>query len=103
VWKRYVVPLTGQKLVGPSGGTNVLLTVDWTGVNRLTSNGRPQFIKIEIFQHAVSRIIERGRVTRKEINEDYVGRASSGVILILSQVPIFEHLSGPSRLVLRKS
>jgi hypothetical protein len=103
VWERYVVPLAGQKLVGPHGRTSTLLTVESSGVKRLTSNGRPQFIPIEVFQQAVGRLIERGCVTRKEINEDYVGRASSGVVLILSQVPLFEHLSGPSRLVLRKA
>jgi hypothetical protein len=41
-------------------------------------------------------------VTREEINEEYVKRASSGVVLVLSQVPFFEHLCGPSRLVVRE-
>jgi hypothetical protein len=101
VWERYVMPLTGRTLVGPGGRTNTLLTVDWSGVRRRTSGERLQFIPIEVFRQAVGRLIERGQVTRKEINEDYVGRASSGVVLILSQVPFFEHLSSPSRLVLR--
>ena len=103
VWERYVMPLTGRTLVGPNGRTNTLETVDWSGVKRLTSSGRPQFIGIEVFQQAVGRLIERGCVTRDEINQDYAKRASSGVVLILSKVPFFEHLSNPSRLVLRKA
>jgi hypothetical protein len=63
VWERYVVPLTGRRLDGPSGRTNVLLTVDWTGVNRLTSNGRPQFIKIEIFRGLSFRKLRNGPLT----------------------------------------
>ncbi len=103
VWEWYIMPLAGRTLVGPSGNANSLLTVDWSGVTRLTSSDRPQFIRIEVFRQAVARLVERGCVTRDEINEDYAKRASSGVVLILSQVPLFEHLSGPSRLVLRKA
>jgi hypothetical protein len=102
VWEGYVMPLAGRTLVGPSGRANTLRSVDWSGVKRLTSGGRPQFIPIEVFRQAVCQLIERGCVTRDEINEDYAKRASSGVVLVLSQVPFFEHLSGPSRLVVRK-
>jgi len=103
VWERHVMPLAGRTLVGPNGRTNTLLTVDWLGIKRLTSHGEQQFIPIEVFRQAVARLFERGQVTREEINQDYVGRASSGVVLVLSQVPFFEHLSRPSRLVLRKA
>ena len=101
IWEQYVVPLSGRTLAGSRGRTNTLLAVDWSGVKRLTSGVRPQFIPIEVFRQAIGRLMERGLVTRHEINEDHVGRASSGVVLILSQVPLFQHLNGPSRLVLR--
>jgi len=101
IWERHVMPLEGQTLVRPNGATNILLTVDWSGVKRFTLGERQQFIPIEVFRQAVGRLVERGQVTRKEIDEDYVGRASSGVVLILSQVPFFEYLRRPSRLVLR--
>ncbi|MGB8919624.1 MAG: restriction endonuclease [Candidatus Sulfotelmatobacter sp.] len=103
LWERYILPLAGQRLLGEGGRTSTLLTADSSGVKRLTSNGRSQFIPIEVFKQAVARLIERGCVTRHEINQDYVGRASSGVVLVLSQVPLFEHLTKPSRLVLRKA
>jgi Holliday junction resolvase len=102
IWDRYVIPLAGRTLVGPDGRTNKLLTVDWSGVKRLTSSEGKQFIGIEVFRQAVTHILERGCVSRDEINQEYARRASSGVILILSQVPLFEHLTRPSRLVLRE-
>jgi len=102
VWERYVMPLAGQILMRADGKTNTVVTVDWSRVKRLTSSGRPQFIDIEAFRQAVGRLIERGYVTRAEINEDYEKRASAGVVLILFQVPFFEHLNSPSRLVVRK-
>ena len=70
VWERYIMPLAGRTLVGSGGRINTLLTVDWSGVKRLTSSQRPQFIRIEVFRQAVGRLVERGCVTRDEINED---------------------------------
>jgi restriction system protein len=101
VWERHVMPLAGQTIVGSDGRRNTLVRVDWSGVKRITSSGREQFIPVEVFRRAVNRIFERGCVSRAEINDDYAKRASSGVVLILSQVPLFEHKSGPSRLDLR--
>lgn len=101
VWERYVIPLAGQTLVGEKGRTNKIMRVDWSGVQRTTSSGKEQFIAIEIFRQAVNQILAHGCVARSEINENYAKRASSGVILILSQVPHFEVQSSPIRLVLR--
>lgn len=75
--------------------------MDWSGVKRRTSNGREQFIKIEIFRWAVGQLLLGRSVLRSEINDEYVGRASSDIVLILSKVPLFEYLSNPIRLVLR--
>jgi hypothetical protein len=86
VWERHVMPLSGRTLVRPDGRTNTLLTVDWSGVKRLTSSKRPQFIPIEVFRQAVGRLIERGCVTRDEINEDYAKRASSATITMVQTV-----------------
>jgi len=35
-------------------------------------------------------LLLEGTITRDYINQNYVGRASSGVILILAQVPFFK-------------
>ena len=41
-------------------------------------------------------------ITRSEINDNYSKRASSGIVLILSQVPMFELVERPLALRLRK-
>lgn len=89
LWSRSVMPLAGRTLTRSDGSTNRIVKVDWTGVTRVTSNGRPGFIPIEIFRWAISEVLSTGSVTRDAINEQYVGRASSGVVLVLAQVPEF--------------
>jgi restriction system protein len=103
VWTKHVMPLAGKTLTGISGQTNTIISVNWSGVKRLTSGGQLQSIPIEVFRQAVGRILSDGSVTRDEINQEYSKRASSGVVLILSQVPLFLHLDCPSRLVLRQA
>ncbi|TMB97763.1 MAG: hypothetical protein E6J42_07275 [Chloroflexi bacterium] len=67
------------------------MSVDWAGLKRITSSAKkPQFIKIEIFRLAIERVLRDGAITREEINQHYTGRASSGITLILAQVPLLE-------------
>lgn len=97
IWERYIMPLQGQTLTG-SRGSNQIVRVDWSGILRITSNGKSQTIKIEIFRLAVERLLKTGYISRDEINQNYPGRASSGIVLILSQVPFFEKTEHPSGL-----
>ncbi len=90
VWEHSVMPLAGRKLMRPDGSSNTVLEVDWSGLARLSSGGNRQFIPIEIFRWAIERVLICGSVTRDEINERYEGRASSGIVLVLSQVPEFD-------------
>lgn len=101
IWGRYVMPLAGATLTRPDGSSNTIETVDWSGVERITSNGERGRIKIEIFEWAVNRILQVGCVSRTAINDQYQGRASSGVVLILAQVPLFELSGRPMTLRLR--
>lgn len=101
IWSRYVLPLAGATLTRPDGSSNTIVTVDWSGVDRITSNGERGRIKIEIFEWAVNRILQDGCVSRAAINDQYQGRASSGVVLILAQVPLFELRDRPLTLCLR--
>lgn len=101
IWERYVMPLAGATLTRPDGSPNTIVKVDWSGVERITSNGKRGRIKIEIFKWAVDRILRDGSVTRTEINDEYQGRASSGVVLILAQVPLFRLSDQPLTLRLR--
>lgn len=101
IWSLYIKPLEGKTLKNSRGKSNHIVTVDWSGVKRITSNEKPQHIKIEIFRWAVGQILQNGSITRKRINEEYTGRASSGIVLVLSQVPLFEAVSSPSGIRLR--
>lgn len=100
IWEKYIIPLKGKSLCRKNGDTNQIIDVDWAGISRITSKGKESYIKIEIFKWAVHCLFEKGEVTRDEINQNYVGRASSGVILILEQVPFFQMLDHPKRLKL---
>lgn len=89
IWQDHIMPLQGQTVTARSGRTNTLLTVDWSGVTRVTSTGQTGTIDIEVFRMSVRRLMENGAITRDEINQEHAKRASSGVVLILSQVPFF--------------
>jgi restriction system protein len=96
VWEKFIVPLEGTTIRRPDGRSNDVLQVDWSGIRRRTSNGKTGFIGIEIFRSMVTRLLNGETVTRAEINDEYTGRASSGVLLILSQIPLFEVSTSPA-------
>jgi hypothetical protein len=102
IWDKYIKPLEGNKLIRENGKSNKIINVDWSGIERITSNGKRQRIKIEIFRLAINKILSEGSITRDFINQEYKDRASSGIILILSQVPFFDFYDNPSRIVLNK-
>ena len=95
IWETYVMPLEGKTLQRTNGKTNKIVKVDWSGIERITSNGRPQQIKIEIFKKTINHLLEYGEITRTFINEEYKDRASSGIILILGSTGFFEPTSRP--------
>jgi hypothetical protein len=102
IWEEYVIPLHGKTVMRSSGETNQIIKADWSGIERKTSNGNNGKIKIEIFKEAVNTLLTDGSITRDYINQNYVGRASSGIILILSQVPFFKLTEKPTGLNYKK-
>ena len=103
IWEKYIKSLEGKTLTRANGKKNTILKVDGGGITRITSNGNTQLIKIEIFKKAINHILTDGAITRKWINEEYKDRASSGIVLILSQVPIFEFSNKPSTIKLKNN
>ncbi|MFZ4799179.1 MAG: restriction endonuclease [Bacteroidia bacterium] len=99
IWEKYIIPLQGKTLTRDNGETNEIVKVNWSEVERLTSNGNKGKIKVEIFKQAINKLLADGSITRDYINQNYVGRASSGVILILSQVPFFRLTDKPTGLI----
>lgn len=90
IWQKYIIPLQGKTLFRENGEKNVITKVDWGGIERITSNQKTQKIDIEIFKQTINHLLRYGCITRKKINEEYSKRASSGIVLILSQVPFIE-------------
>lgn len=99
IWEQYIMPLQGKTISRSGGKSNTITKVDWSGIERLTSNNNKGKIKIEIFRFAINQLLTRGTITREEINQNYSGRASSGVVLVLSKVPMFRLEEYPIKLV----
>lgn len=102
IWENYIFPLKNKELIREDGKKNLILNVDWSGIKRITSNGKQNFINIEIFKEAYKIILKEGFISREYINQNYIGRASSGVILILAQLPFLELKRNPVCLHLKK-
>jgi Holliday junction resolvase-like predicted endonuclease len=102
IWEKYVMPMEGRTIKRPDGKTNTIETVDWSGIQRITSNGKPQKIKIEIFKKTINHLLKNGEITRSFINEEYKDRASSGIVLILGNTEIFELTNRPIGLKMKK-
>jgi Holliday junction resolvase-like predicted endonuclease len=102
IWEKYVMPMEGRTIKRPDGKTNKIEKVDWSGVQRITSNGKTQNIKIEIFKMTINHVLKNGEITRSFINEEYKDRASSGIVLILGSTGIFEITNRPKGLKLKK-
>jgi hypothetical protein len=103
IWQKYIMPLQGKTLFRENGEKNVITKVNWGGIERITSNQKSQKIDIEIFKQTINHLLRYGSITRKKINEEYSKRASSGIVLILSQVPFIElDLNRPMSLKLIK-
>ena len=102
IWEKQIMPLEGKIIKRFNGESNTILKVDWAGIERLTSNGKKQKIKIEIFKKTINHLLKFGEITRKYINEEYKDRASSGIVLILSNTALFELTNNPTGLKMTK-
>jgi restriction system protein len=90
IWTQHLPGLIGQPLLRANGDRNEVVSVDGSALVRITSNGRTQPIEIEIFRWAIERLLAGHIVTRTEIDENSKARASSGILLILGSLPMFE-------------
>ena len=55
IWEKYIIPLQGKTLTRDNGETNEIVKVNWSEIERLTSNGNKGKIKVEIFKQAAER------------------------------------------------
>ncbi len=89
IWENHIKLLEGKTIYRKNGKTNKIIRVDSGCIERETSNGNRQKIDFEIFKKTINHILSFGSITRQKINEEYSKRASSGIVLILSQLPMF--------------
>lgn len=103
IYKKYIMPLEGQVLVRTNGESNTILKANWSGIERVTSKGNKGKISIEIIKKSINHLLQHGQITRDHINQNFVGRASSGIILVLSQVPFFHETEKPAGLLFKEA
>lgn len=103
IWQNEVASLVGRTLTRPDGTSNTILRVDGSGILRRSSGGRTQLIRIETFRWAIDRLLAGETVTRDDINQRDPKRVSSGVVLVLASLPMFEttRVSGRSAVRLK--
>ena len=100
MWERYIMPLAG-KTISNDGLTNTIINVDWGGLKRMTSTGNIGSISIEDFKYAYNQLSLYGRVERTLINQ-HAKRCSSGIVLVLSQVPYIGVQNKPMKMLYLK-
>mgnify|MGYP007110257378 FL=1 len=97
VWRKYIIPLKGVTLWNTKG-ENKILDVNWGGITRITSNKRRSSISIDGFRFAYNELIRKGKITRDYINQEVDKRCSSGIVLILGQIPFVSTVRNPTSL-----
>ena len=101
IWSVHVAALEGGTIYRANGNSNEILAVDSGGLVRRTSKGNKQRIGIEIFRWTIDRLLLGETVLQEDINAHYIGRASAGVVLVLSSLPLFETVSVGGKQALR--
>ncbi|MBO4483572.1 MAG: restriction endonuclease, partial [Prevotella sp.] len=99
VWEKYIMPLKGTTLHN-SQGSNEIIDIDWSGIKRITSKNKKNEIAIEAFRFAYNTLINEGKVTREDINQEFA-YCSSGIVLLLKQLPFVEIINRPITLRLK--
>lgn len=90
IWDKYIKPLENKELTNTKQKKNIILSVNNTGILRMTSTGNIGTLKREIFKFAHEQLNQDGYVYRDYINQEKGGYCSSGIVLVLEQVPFIE-------------
>lgn len=100
VWEKYIMPLQGETLKDERK-ENTIEKVDNGGITRITSTGNKRKISIEDFKKAYGLLERQRSVERDEINQ-ITKRCSSGIVLILSQVPFIGIRKNPITIYIKE-
>ncbi|MDH7904218.1 hypothetical protein NY147_08155 [Porphyromonas gingivalis] len=87
--------LKGKTLTNTQG-TNKIIEVNQDEVKRITINNKVNRIKSQTIKEALRIVIEKKSVTRKEIFDTFLRRNSSGIVLILAEIPFIRSINKPN-------
>lgn len=94
IYNKYILNLKGKTLTNTQG-TNKIIEVNQVEVKRITINNKENRIKSQMIKEALRIVIEKKSVTRKEIYDTFLRRNSSGIVLILAEIPFIRKIDQP--------
>lgn len=94
IYDKCILNLKGKTLTNTQG-TNKIIEVNQDEVKRITINNKENRIKSQTIKEALRIVIEKKSVTRKEIYDTFLRRNSSGIVLILAEIPFIRKIDQP--------
>lgn len=94
IYDKCILNLKGKTLTNTQG-TNKIIEVNQDEVKRITINNKVNRIKSQTIKEALRIVIEKKSVTRKEIFDTFLRRNSSGIVLILAEIPFIRKIDQP--------
>lgn len=94
IYNKCILNLKGKTLTNTQG-TNKIIEVNQDEVKRITINNKVNQIKSQTIKEALRIVIEKKSVTRKEIFDTFLRRNSSGIVLILAEIPFIRKIDQP--------
>lgn len=94
IYDECILNLKGKTLTNTQG-TNKIIEVNQDEVKRITINNKVNRIESQTIKEALRIVIEKKSVTRTEIDDTFHLRNSSGVVLILAEIPFIRSINKP--------
>lgn len=94
IYNKCILNLKGKTLTNTQG-TNKIIEVNQDEVKRITINNKVNRIKSQTIKEALRIVIEKKSVTRTEIYDTFHLRNSSGIVLILAEIPFIRKIDQP--------
>ncbi|SJL26428.1 hypothetical protein PGIN_84-3_00296 [Porphyromonas gingivalis] len=94
IYDECILNLKGKTLTNTQG-TNKIIEVNQDEVKRITINNKVNRIKSQTIKEALRIVIEKKSVTRTEIYDTFHLRNSSGIVLILAEIPFIRKIDQP--------
>lgn len=95
IWNTHIKRLQGQKVGHVAKKTHItVVEVNDDGMKIINSNGTGRDFDISIFREVFAKLKKEGRITRKQINEDYQRRGSSAICAVMAAIPGVERVEG---------